>query len=171
VASPVLDSLPDGVCVCNEDGYLLYTNSAEDRLFGYEPGELIGQHLTVQTSYQNSRDAMPRGGRLTITTTTAWLDSDCGTQYGVTIPAGRYIGLIVADTGHGMKPATQARIWEPFFTTKPFGRNTGLGVSMVYGAVKQSRGFVWAESEPGHGSVMKIYWPEVNVRSTPQEPS
>ncbi len=365
LASPVLDCLADGVCVCNEDGYLLYTNPAVDRLFGYERGELLGQHLTVQTSYPpeekrriftevlnevarrglwvgdlkgrrkdgtavtthtrftlldlagrrlpvclqedvtevrralehqqmerrldatgrlaggiahdlnnmlaailgfsellgramdpndpklhnveqirlaanrsatlmaqllafaqrdlirpehldlntvvrqaeavihfaagnatevhlelganvgpifadprrveqvlmnlvlNSRDAMPRGGRFTITTTTTWLDSDYGAQYGVTIPPGRYVGLIVSDTGHGMEPATLARMWEPFFTTKPFGRNTGLGLSMVYGTVKQSGGFVWAESAPGQGTVMKVYWPEMNVRSAP----
>jgi two-component system cell cycle sensor histidine kinase/response regulator CckA len=109
----------------------------------------------------NARDAMPAGGRLIISTTSTHLDSDYGARYGVAITPGRYAGLVVSDTGYGIEPAVLTRIWEPFFTTKPIGGGTGLGLSMVYGAVKQSGGFVWAESEPGKGTEMRVYWPEL----------
>jgi two-component system, cell cycle sensor histidine kinase and response regulator CckA len=108
----------------------------------------------------NARDAMPTGGRLTISTTSTRLDSDYGIRYGVAMTPGRYAGLVVSDTGYGIQPSVLIRIWEPFFTTKPRGQGNGLGLSMVYGAVKQSGGFVWAESEPGQGTVVKIHWPE-----------
>jgi CheY-like chemotaxis protein len=75
--------------------------------------------------------------------------------------------LSVSDTGHGMDPTTLQRIWEPFFTTKPVGQGTGLGLSAVYGAVKQSGGFVWAESEPGRGTVVGVYWPEMLLAPEP----
>ena len=88
----------------------------------------------------NARDAKPAGGRLTIATTSTQLDSDYGVRYGVAIAPGRYAGVVVSDTGRGIEPSVLTRIWEPFFTTKPIGGGSGLGLSMVYGAVKQSGG-------------------------------
>ncbi|HEY7613604.1 MAG TPA: PAS domain S-box protein [Gemmatimonadales bacterium] len=116
----------------------------------------------------NARDAMPRGGRVTIETRPVRLDAGwaASRELGDDAPSGTFAMLAVADTGHGMDAATLQRMWEPFFTTKPSGQGTGLGLSSVYGAVKQSRGFVWAESEPGRGTSVQVYWPE--VRSAPE---
>jgi two-component system, cell cycle sensor histidine kinase and response regulator CckA len=75
--------------------------------------------------------------------------------------------LSVTDTGLGMDAATLQRIWDPFFTTKPVGQGTGLGLSSVYGAAKQSGGFVWADSEPGHGTAVQVYWPEIRTEAEP----
>lgn len=113
----------------------------------------------------NARDAMPQGGRVTVETNTLAVEavapgrrSEAGD-----LSTGRYVMLAVRDTGHGMDAATLQRIWEPFFTTKPTGHGTGLGLSMVYGSVKQSGGFVWADSAPGEGTVIQAYWPEVEA--------
>jgi PAS domain S-box-containing protein len=118
----------------------------------------------------NARDAMPRGGRVTIETGTVHLGPGAGAwrpeeERGL---SGRFTMLAVTDTGHGMDAATLRRIWEPFFTTKPPGQGTGLGLSSVYGAVKQSGGFVWADSEPGRGTSVQVYWPE--LLATPEPP-
>jgi len=118
----------------------------------------------------NARDAMRGGGRLTIET----LDLDLPEGYayrhiGIDIPAGAYVMLLVSDTGHGMSPEVKARLFEPFFTTKPATQNTGLGLATVYGIVVQSGGYIWVDSESGHGTTFKICLPRVDAEDEQTE--
>jgi two-component system cell cycle sensor histidine kinase/response regulator CckA len=118
---------------------------------------------TLMNLVLNARDALPQGGRVTIETMKVRFEpgSRASQEMGDAAPTGSFTMLAVTDTGHGMGAATLQRIWEPFFTTKPPGHGTGLGLSSVYGAAKQSGGFVWAASEPGRGTTVQVYWPEV----------
>ena len=108
----------------------------------------------------NARDAMPDGGRLTIETANAHLD-DTYAEAHPGIPAGQYVLIVVTDTGSGMSPEVAARAFDPFFTTKSVGQGTGLGLSQVYGFVRQSGGHVKIYSEPERGTSVKIYLPRI----------
>jgi PAS domain S-box-containing protein len=106
----------------------------------------------------NARDAMPRGGRLTIDISQTRLDADYAQMY-PEIRAGRYVLIAVTDTGAGMSATVRQRAFEPFFTTKPMGAGTGLGLSMVYGFVKQSGGNVQLYSDEGRGTSVRVFLP------------
>jgi two-component system NtrC family sensor kinase len=109
----------------------------------------------------NARDAMPKGGRLTIETSNAYLDEAYVGRLAGDVKAGQYVMVAISDTGEGMLAEVREKAFEPFFTTKPMGAGSGLGLSMVYGFVKQSGGHVQIYSEPGQGTSIKMYFPRL----------
>jgi CheY-like chemotaxis protein len=122
-----------------------------------DPGQI---QQVIMNLAVNARDAMPEGGRLTITTANADVGAAALAEPGAVM--GPCVRLTVSDTGYGMDPATQARVFEPFFTTKERGKGTGLGLSTVYGIVKQSGGHIRIRSLPGVGTAFEIDLPRVN---------
>jgi CheY-like chemotaxis protein len=141
-----------------------------------DPGQLENALLNLAI---NARDAMPEGGRLSISTANASLEPGeiaallAGQAPEAALEAARepgdYVVLSVSDTGTGMNPAVLARVFEPFFTTKDVGQGSGLGLSMVYGFARQSGGFVAIESAPGHGTTVRLYLPRTAVAAPAPE--
>jgi PAS domain S-box-containing protein len=132
-----------------------------------DPGQV---QQVIMNLAVNARDAMPAGGRLTITTTNVFIPEGGREDAGGV--AGAVVRLAVTDTGHGIDPQVQSRAFEPFFTTKERGRGTGLGLSTVYGIVKQSGGHVRLRSQPGRGTTFEVDLPSViGHATTPTAPT
>jgi two-component system cell cycle sensor histidine kinase/response regulator CckA len=139
----------------------------EDIELIFIPGEGLGRvrldpvqiEQILMNLAANSRDAMPQGGQCTIGTTNVELDEQYSDRKRAIIPTGRYAVLTMTDTGSGIHADHLSHVFEPFYTTKPSGKGTGLGLATVYGIVKQNHGFVWVYSELGMGTIFKIYLP------------
>ena len=146
----------------------------EDIVLAFQPSAALGSvtadlgqmEQILMNLAVNARDAMPHGGRITIETADVYLEEDHA-QHHPTVRAGHYVMLSMTDTGAGMDEQTLSRIFEPFFTTKGAGKGTGLGLSMVYGIVKQSEGYIWANSRLGEGATFRIYFPRVEALADP----
>jgi PAS domain S-box-containing protein len=156
--------------IIGEDIQLLATLSDTLENSRLDPDQVVQVILNLAV---NARDAMPNGGTLQLQTETVDLDENYSRTHAPVQP-GRYVMLAVSDTGTGIDKSILPRIFDPFFTTKEQGKGTGLGLSIVYGIVKQSGGYVWVYSEPGHGTTFKVYFPATSTaveRSAPRTDS
>jgi PAS domain S-box-containing protein len=142
-----------------EDVELVTHYDADTGRVKADPG---GLEQVIMNLAVNARDAMPKGGIVTIATHNVELDDEHAAAH-AGIGAGRYVIVAVSDTGIGMDAAVQARIFEPFYTTKEVGKGTGLGLSTVFGIVQQSGGSVRVHSEIGKGAVFEVYLPRVDT--------
>lgn len=150
----------------------------EDIEFSFTPGRGVGSvridplqiEQVLMNLAANARDAMPQGGHLRIETFSLHLDEDYIHGKPAMIPMGSYAVITVSDSGMGIPREDLPHIFEPFYTTKPSGKGTGLGLATVYGIVKQNQGFVWVYSERARGTVFKIYLPSINVRTQVPDP-
>jgi PAS domain S-box-containing protein len=124
-----------------------------------DPGQLESALLNLAL---NARDAMPDGGKLIIEAANVPLNTNDGTSH-MEVAPGDYVSLSVSDTGSGMPPEVMEHAFEPFFTTRDVGEGSGLGLSMVYGFVKQSGGDITIESNPGHGTTVKLFLPRAKA--------
>ncbi|MCL4536467.1 MAG: ATP-binding protein [Nitrospirae bacterium] len=140
----------------------LKTALSDKDLFALVDSGQIEQVLMNLTT--NARDAMPHGGILTISTEVANLNNEFIKTHGYG-EIGKYALISVSDTGMGMDKNTKERIFEPFFTTKEFGRGTGLGLAIVYGIIKQHNGYINCYSEPGRGTIFRIYLPLIKSKT------
>jgi two-component system cell cycle sensor histidine kinase/response regulator CckA len=145
--------------VLGEDVELRIVKGSDLGKIKVDPGQM---EQVVMNLVVNARDAMPRGGTLTIETSSRTFERKTDSSR-LDLPSGRYVVMTVKDTGTGMDKATQSRIFEPFFTTKEQGKGTGLGLSTVFGIVSQSGGAVSVISEPGQGTMFEVYLPEVVI--------
>jgi len=149
----------------------------EDIHFTFEPGQALGRvrvdpmqiEQILMNLAANARDAMPQGGHLRIETSNLSVDDEYLHRKPAIIPLGRYTVITVTDDGDGIAAEHLPHIFEPFYTTKPLGEGTGLGLATVYGIVKQNKGFIWAYSELEMGTVFKIYLPCVSAEKVVTE--
>ena len=138
-----------------EDIYLVTKLERANSKVKVDPNQMVQVLMNLAI---NARDAMPKGGRLTIETNVVDLDDEARC-FREDVKPGRFVLLTTTDTGLGMPPEVKARVFEPFFTTKRIGEGTGLGLAVVHGIIRQSGGFVDVESEPGRGSAFHIFLP------------